>query len=78
MAVAGVFIGGGIAPGITWKLKERPFMEAFKKKGRLSNVVAQIPVQVIMNDKAALLGAAYRGMQLLTATETPPPPYPSP
>jgi len=65
MAVGGVFIGGGIAPGIIWKLKEGPFMEAFKKKGRLSNVVAQIPVQVIMNEKTALLGAAYRAMQLL-------------
>jgi glucokinase len=65
MAIGGVFIGGGIAPGIIWKLKEGPFMEAFKQKGRLSNVVAQIPVRVLMNDRAALLGAAHRGMQLL-------------
>ena len=65
MAIGGVFIGGGIAPAIIWKLKEGPFMEAFKQKGRLSNVVAQIPVQVLMNDKAALLGAARCGMKLL-------------
>jgi glucokinase len=40
-------------------------MEAFKDKGRLSKMVAQIPVKVIMNDNAALLGAAYRAVELL-------------
>jgi glucokinase len=67
MAVGGLFLGGGIAPGIAWKLNEGSFMGAFKKKGRLSNVVANIPVKVIMNDKAALLGAARCGMQTLSS-----------
>ena len=40
-------------------------MEAFKNKGRFSEMVAQIPVKVIMNDKTALLGAAYHAMELL-------------
>lgn len=65
MAVGGVYIGGGIAPKIIWKLKGRTFREAFTKKGRLSEVVAHIPVKVIINDKAALLGAACRAMELL-------------
>lgn len=69
MAVGGIFIGGGIAPRIIWKLKEGLFMEAFKKKGRLSNVVADIPVKVIMNDQAALLGAAQYGMRLLRESD---------
>jgi glucokinase len=58
MAVAGVYIGGGIAPKIIWKLRDGAFMKAFRDKGRLSAIVAPIPVRVIMNDRAALLGAA--------------------
>lgn len=65
MAVRGVYLGGGIAPRIIWKLKDGEFMEAFKNKGRFSEMVAQIPVKVIMNDKTALLGAAYHAMELL-------------
>lgn len=65
MAVGGVYIGGGIAPKIIWKLKDGTFMDAFKKKGRLSHIVSQIPVKVIVNERAALLGAAYRAKELL-------------
>ncbi len=65
MAVGGVYIGGGIAPKILWKLKDGAFMKAFKDKGRLSRIVAQIPVRVILNERTALLGAASRAMALL-------------
>jgi glucokinase len=65
MAIGGVYIGGGIAPKIIWKLKDGTFMKAFKDKGRLSRIVAQIPVRVIMNERTALLGAASRAMALL-------------
>ena len=65
MAVGGVYVGGGIAPKIIWKLKDGTFMKAFKDKGRLSRIVAQIPVKVIMNERTALLGAASRAMSLL-------------
>ncbi len=58
MATGGVFIGGGIAPKISWKLRDGTFMKAFTNKGRLSPIVTRIPVKVIMNDQAALLGAA--------------------
>jgi glucokinase len=64
MAVGGVYIGGGIAPNILWKLKEGTFMKAFKDKGRLSHIVVPIPVKVIMNERTALLGAASRAMAL--------------
>jgi glucokinase len=67
MAVGGVFIGGGIAPKIIWKLKDGTFMKAFKDKGRLSHIVVHIPVKVIMNEKTALLGAASRAVNLLKA-----------
>jgi glucokinase len=65
MAVGGVYVGGGIAPKIIWKLKDGTFMQAFRDKGRLSDVVAHIPVKVIMNDRTALLGAASHALDLL-------------
>ena len=59
MASGGVFIGGGIAPKILAKLRDGRFMEGFLDKGRMDEAIASIPVQVILNDKTALLGAAY-------------------
>ena len=59
MTVGGIYLGGGIAPKIIGKLKDGTFMDAFRNKGRLSDIVSRIPVKVIMNDRAALLGAAY-------------------
>lgn len=57
-ASGGVYVGGGIAPKIVDKLKDGTFINAFKDKGRLSPLVASMPVHVIMNPKTALLGAA--------------------
>jgi len=68
MAIGGLYIGGGIAPKIIWKLKNTTFMKAFKSKGRYSGMLAHIPVKVIMNDRAALLGAAHYAMKLLEAS----------
>jgi glucokinase len=58
MATGGLYIGGGIAPKIRGKLEDGTFMKAFTDKGRLSSVVANIPVHVILEDKTALIGAA--------------------
>lgn len=57
MATGGVFLGGGIAPKILPRLQSRTFLDAFRAKGRLGDLVASIPVRVILNDSAALLGA---------------------
>ncbi len=58
LARAGVYIGGGIAPRIADNLREGAFMQAFKDKGRLSPLVADIPVWVVMEPKASFYGAA--------------------
>ena len=57
-AIGGVYIGGGIAPKILEKLKDGTFVGAFMDKGRLSPLLATIPVNVILNEKTPLLGAA--------------------
>jgi len=58
MATGGLFLGGGISPKILKKLQGPTFMQAFLDKGRMRALVSTIPVQVVTNDKAALLGAA--------------------
>src|ERR1700678_3621595 len=58
MATGGMFLAGGISPKVMAKLTGPIFMQAFLEKGRLRSLVEAIPVQVITNDKAGLLGAA--------------------
>jgi glucokinase len=58
MATGGVYLGGGIAPKILPKLQDGRFMDAFRTTGLLRGVLEKIPVRVMLNDKAALLGAA--------------------
>jgi glucokinase len=64
MATGGVYLGGGIPPKILEKLKDGTFMASFVNKGRFADVLAHIPVYVILNDKTALLGAACYGLGL--------------
>lgn len=58
LATGGVFVGGGIAPKILPAIKQY-FMPAFVSKGRYRALMEQMPVHIIMNDKAALIGAAH-------------------
>jgi glucokinase len=58
LSVGGLYIGGGIAPRILEKLKDGTFVKAFTDKGRLSQLLINMPVRVILESKAALLGAA--------------------
>jgi glucokinase len=58
MATGGLFLAGGISPKILAKLAGPLFMQTFLDKGRLRSLVESIPVQVVTNDKAGLLGAA--------------------
>ena len=58
MATGGLFLSGGISPKILSKLQGPKFMQAFLHKGRLRPLVESIPVQVVTNEKAGLLGAA--------------------
>ncbi len=58
MANAGVYLGGGIAPKIARRLKHPAFVEAFASKGRLRPLLEQVPVRLIVNELAGLVGAA--------------------
>jgi glucokinase len=58
LATGGVYLGGGIAPKLISKLTNGRFLEAFVGQGRMKDLLAAMPVRVIMNDKTALIGAA--------------------
>ncbi len=58
MATGGLFLAGGISPKILSKLQGPAFMQAFLEKGRMRPLVESMPVCVVTNDKAGLLGAA--------------------
>src|SRR5580698_3341432 len=57
-SVGGLNVGGGIAPRILEKLKDGTFMKAFTDKGRLSQLLVNTPVRVILESRTALIGAA--------------------
>ena len=58
LATAGVYVGGGIAPKILPALESGRFVDAFRDKPPMTDLLATIPVSVILNDDAGLLGAA--------------------
>jgi glucokinase len=63
LSTGGVYLGGGIPPRILPYLKDKQFMQAFTHKGRFTQLLAQMPVHVILNPKVALLGAAIHGFE---------------
>jgi glucokinase len=68
VATAGVYIGGGIAPKILPALEAGPFMAAFLAKSPMDELIASIPVSVILNADAGLLGAAAHAQYLAERT----------
>ncbi len=64
LATGGVYLGGGIPPRILPYLQKPAFLEALRAKGRFRELLTQVPVHVILNSKAGLLGAAAHGLSL--------------
>ena len=58
LANGGLYLGGGIAPKVLKTLSSGTFVQAYLDKGRMSPLLENIPVRVILDDTCALLGAA--------------------
>lgn len=58
-ATGGIFIGGGIVPKNIKKMDYGAFMKSFREKGRMKPLLEDIPVKIILNEKTALMGAAW-------------------
>jgi len=67
VATAGVYVGGGIAPKILPALENGRFIQAFRAKAPMAELVAAMPVSVIVKQDAGLLGAAIAAQQLIAA-----------
>jgi glucokinase len=66
LAFGGVYLGGGIPLRIIPVLEKGPFMQAFRCKGRLSELMGRIPIYCILDPRIALIGAACRGLELFS------------
>ena len=58
LATGGVYVAGGIPRRILPALKQRGFLEAFRRKGRFATLLDRVPVHVVLNSKVGLMGAA--------------------
>ena len=58
VATAGLYVGGGIAPKILPALGDGAFLRPFVDKPPMTALLNDVPVHVILNDQAALVGAA--------------------
>jgi glucokinase len=65
LALGGVYVAGGIAVKILEKIKDGAFFQAFKDKGTFERLLGNIPVSVVLNESAPLLGAAYEALAVV-------------
>lgn len=64
MARGGVYIAGGIAPKILERMRSGPFLAHFRDKGKMTDLMHQLPVHVITDTRIGLHGAVRRAAQL--------------
>jgi len=58
MSTGGIFIGGSIAAKNVNKMKDPAFMKSFLNKGRMTSLLQQMPVKIVLNDDSGIIGAA--------------------
>lgn len=58
MTTGGIFIAGVIAAKNVEKLKNAAFLQAFLDKGRMSSLLKDMPIRVVLNDDCGLIGSA--------------------
>ena len=63
LVTGGVYLAGGLPPRMLPLLEQPAFSEAFQRKGRLADMLARMPIKVIVKP-AALIGAAIHGLRL--------------
>lgn len=61
MALGGVYLTGGVVTRNLATLQRGPLLERLRDKGRMAGLIERMPVRVIVDEHAALLGAARRG-----------------
>jgi glucokinase len=59
LALGGVYVAGGIAVKILPKMTDGTFFNSFKDKWHFTNMLADVPLSIVLNESAPLIGAAY-------------------
>ena len=62
LALGGVYVAGGIAVKILSKIQDGTFFNAFRDKWHFTEVLSNVPVSVVLNESAPLIGAAYEAL----------------
>jgi glucokinase len=57
-ATGGIYLGGGIVPRVSSLLRQSEFFKEFSSKGRMHDLLVDIPIRVILRDDVGVLGAA--------------------
>jgi glucokinase len=65
LALGGVYVAGGIAIKILPKIKDGTFFKFFRDKWHFTEMLSNIPVSVVLNESAPLIGAAYEALATL-------------
>jgi glucokinase len=65
LSTGGLYLGGGIAPRILPALRWPAFMRSFLEKSPMDALISRVPIKVILNPAAGLLGAASRAAMLI-------------
>lgn len=63
LATGGIYLAGGIPRRILPWLQKPEFYQAFINKGRFSEILSRIPLCVVVNPDAALIGAAWNAFE---------------
>jgi len=63
-ATGGVYVAGGIAPKILPALEKGEFLESFRSKPPLTELLERIPVRVVLEPRLGLFGAAARAYRM--------------
>ena len=69
LARGGVFLAGGVAGKNTRHFTNGKFQSAFTRKGRFTDLLMTIPVDIIMNPEVGLMGAGEMAKRLLMSDE---------
>jgi glucokinase len=64
LARGGVWVAGGLAVKIREKMEDGTFFRAFCEKEKFAALLAQIPIQMVLNEEAPLIGAMSQAIQM--------------
>ena len=64
LARGGVWVAGGIAVKIRKKMEDGTFFPGFCEKEKFAALMAQIPIYMVLNEEAPLIGAMSQAGQL--------------